>query len=278
MTTVTPSSSGLVAVGTATTEGADGPDQVAAWYSADGLDWQRATVRRSRDEGSSAAVGSVAVGPAGILALAEFFGQDAGIGRIYRSPDGQSWDRLRLPGPDGTVWVGTSAIPDGYLAIGRTRRGRPAIYRSSDGQTWQRARDVPALLDIAHAPDGSFVGVTARRALVSPDLSSWDPVQVGPPPEPNADTPPIDWLGWDGSQFGISGVLYEGCPENVDECYQRWLSTSIDGTTWTESTGPDGEPGPDESTQILDMATLGDTTVVLGGVGASPTLAWVMED
>ena len=51
MTAVTPRPRpGLVAVGTATSEGAGGPDRVAAWYSADGQAWAagvRATARRT---------------------------------------------------------------------------------------------------------------------------------------------------------------------------------------------------------------------------------------
>jgi hypothetical protein len=72
-------------------------------------------------------------------------------------------------------------------------------------------------------------------------------------------------------------MAFAGCPEGVDECYQGWLLTSPDGLTWTVSAGPDGEPGPDEATQILGMATLGATTVVLGRVGASAPIAWVMD-
>jgi hypothetical protein len=133
------------------------------------------------------------------------------------------------------------------------------------------------MLDAAAAPDGTVVGITDRDILRTPDLVTWEQVGTAPYAEEDADTQPMGWLGWDGTRFGVSGMAFAGCPEGVDECYQGWLLTSPDGLTWTESAGPDGEPGPDEATQILGMATLGATTVVLGRVGASAPIAWVMD-
>ena len=150
---------------------------------------------------------------------------------------------------------------------------------SADGQTWERLTTAPrGLLDAASAPTGPTVGITDRRVLATSDLATWDGVDVVADAEADLDTPAIDLVLWDGARFATSGVTYEGCPEGVDECYQAWLRHSADGTTWSESTGPDGAPGADEATWYADMATLGDTTVVLGGAGPSPTLAWIMPD
>ena len=80
------------------------------------------------------------------------------------------------------------------------------------------------------------------------------------------DTPAIGLVLWDGARFATSGAIYEGCPEGVDESDQAWLRLSADGMTWSESTGPT-RLGADEATWYADMATLGDTTVVLGGAG-----------
>jgi hypothetical protein len=279
MTAVTPTATGLVAVGTATSEGGAGPDQVAAWSSADGLTWQPATVRRATSDGLGASVSHLATGPAGTLALAGFIGQDLGDQRLYRTTDGQSWAPLRVAGTGKIIWSALASLPDGYLLIGATSGGRPRTMQSTDGETWERVADAPrALLDAASAPAGPIVGSTDRRIFATSDLATWDGVKVMADADADLDTPAIDLVLWDGARFATSGVTYEGCPEGIDECYQRWLLTSPDGTTWTESNGPDGVPGPDDATQIAGLATLGDTTVVLGGAGASPSVAWIMQD
>jgi hypothetical protein len=279
MTDVASTPQGLVAFGTATTEGADGPDRVAAWHSTDGTTWESGSVRRPRDQGMGAGVTDLADGPGGTLALVDFFGQDAGVARIYRSTDGTTWEPVRVPRADSVVYSSLTDIPDGYLLIGRSlARARPSTLRSTDGVAWERVDGAPRrLFDAATGSDGGIVGITDRRVLRTTDLETWEPVATAPEPDRDADTPPLDWITWDGSQFAATSVSYEGCPSGVDECYQRWLLTSPDGSTWTESTGPDGAAGPDEATQMFGLATLGDTTVVLGGVGASPTIAWIME-
>jgi hypothetical protein len=279
MSAVTSLGTGLVAVGTATSEGAAGPDQVAAWSSVDGLTWQPASVRRASRDGLGASVSDLATGPAGSLALAGFIGQDLGDQRLYRTTDGLTWAPQRISGTGDIIWSALASTPDGYLLIGSTSRGRPRTMRSADGETWERVSTAPrGLLDAASAPTGPTIGITDRRILATADLDTWDGVDVVADADADLDTPAIDLVLWDGARFATSGVIYEGCPEGVDECYQRWLQTSSDGITWTESTGPDGAAGPDEATQILDLATLGDTTVVLGGAGPSPTMAWVMQE
>ena len=135
-----------------------------------------------------------------------------------------------------------------------------------------------ALLDLLHQIRTiEIVGITDRRILSTKDLVTWDRVARAPEAEPGADTPPFEWVTWDGRQFGATSISFAGCPAGVDECYQRWLLTSPDGLTWTESVGPDGVAGPDDSTWLSDLAGSGETSIVLGGASASPATVWVME-
>lgn len=277
MTSVTATDTGFVALGTAMSDPTGGPDRVAAWHSTDGQSWDRATVQRPARRGLGAGVRSVAAGPAGLLALATFFGQEAGPFRLYHSADGEAWAPVPLPGANSATWSGVVAVPDGYLLVGSSRRGRPATFRSSDGQTWQRVTTSPRLLDAAAGADGTIVGIDERRIWSTPDLVSWQEVPVGPGAADDAVTPALDFLAWDGTQFAVSGISHAGCPENVDECYQRSLLLSADGTTWTETAGPDGVPGPDPSMWIGGIASADGTTVVLGESGPGPVVAWRME-
>ena len=166
MSDVTPLGTGLVAVGTATSEGGAGPDQVAAWSSVDGLTWTPATVRRASSDGLGASVQDLATGPAGALALAGFIGQDLGDQRLYRTTDGLAWAPQRISGTGDIIWSALASIPDGYLLIGTTSGGRPRAMTSADGQTWERLTTAPrGLLDAASAPTGPTVGITDRRVL-----------------------------------------------------------------------------------------------------------------
>jgi hypothetical protein len=266
-----------VAVGTATKQGSTGPDRVAAWSSADGLTWEPARVRRPASDGLGAAVRHVADGPAGAMALASFFGQDVGPARLYRTTDGRTWAPIPLPKAGDIVWSALRPIPEGYLLIGNTFDGKPRTFRSTDGETWERLKEAPWLLDAASNPEGTVVGIADQEILTSPDLATWQ--ETARVPDPSGDGQPlIGLVDWAGGRFAVSGATHAGCPENADECGLSWLSLSPDGSTWTASSGPDGTPGPDEATSLLDVATLGDTTVVLGVVGPGPATAWIMPD
>jgi hypothetical protein len=253
-----------------------GPDRVAAWSSTDGQTWLPASVRRPAARGLSAGVTHVADGPAGAIALASFFGQDMPRSRLYRTVDGLAWEPIPMPQRRDVVWSALRSIPGGYLLIGNTTRGRPATFRSDDGDTWERVREAPWILDAAAAPDGTIVAIADHEVLTTSDLVTWVQVMEAPGVEPDADTPTLNMIVWDGTRFATAGITFEGCPEGVDECYQTWLSTSPDGSRWTESAGPDGQPGPDDATQFAAMTTLRDTSVLLGFAGASPKTAWVV--
>jgi hypothetical protein len=115
----------------------------------------------------------VADGPAGSIALAQFFAQDAGQARLYRTTDGQSWARIPLPKAGDIVWSALRPIPDGYLLVGNTFRGRPRTFRSADGQTWERVTGAPWMLDAAASPDGTVVGIADEEILTTSDLADW---------------------------------------------------------------------------------------------------------
>jgi hypothetical protein len=79
------------------------------------------------------------------------------------------------------------------------------------------------------------------------------------------------WIEWDGEQFAAVAVLYRDC----DDCQAQPLLLSDTGFSWIESDGPDGVPGDAFDAWLTDIASLGDTTVVLGGTEEG-TVAWLM--
>ena len=181
------------------------------------------------------------------IALADVLRPGLGPARLYRTGDGQSWAphapcQRRRTSP----WSALRAIPSGYLLIGNTFRGRPRTFSSADGEDLgaRRRRRPGCSMPRRHRMARSSASRT-QEIVATPDLVTWDQVGGRPPwrtltmPAARCSTS-VDWAG---GRFAVSGMTFAGCPEGVDECYQRWLSTSPDGTTWTESTGPDGVAG-----------------------------------
>lgn len=119
--------------------------QPAAWWSADGLAWQRAEVTGGASEWG-ARLGDVFAGPGGLVAV------DEGTPVDIVEPEGSSVQKPQVsPGPprvwtstDGTAWTPVTVDPetafrpiasDGMAILGRSTHGGLAI--SADGTTWR---------------------------------------------------------------------------------------------------------------------------------------------
>lgn len=264
--------------------GSDGR-RVTAWRSLDGLTWEQGSVEGSREGRLEPIVRDVTAGPSGLLALAHFIGQDLGAQHLWKSTDGLAWEKVAFPEAEGVVWGSLVGLPDGYLLMGMNASDESPelVWRSSDGEAWEPVEG-PAdawLLDAAAGEDGLVVAVGGSRAeptgpglWVTPDLASWERVYERPGAKEEDELHSIDRTG---SGFIATGSA-SGCPNDPEDyCPMAQVLVSPDGRIWTESTGPDGLPGPDANVGFLQhggVASLDDATVVLGQPVDSPVRAW----
>ncbi len=74
-------------------------------------------------------------------------------GALRRSPDGRTWEQLKLPAEPHTL----AAAPDGETVLATTAQG---VLRSTDaGTTWAAVEGAPLLQVVAWADAGTAVGV-----------------------------------------------------------------------------------------------------------------------
>ncbi len=107
------------------------------------------------------------------------------------------------------------------------------------------------------------------------DLATWERVYRD---ENSTEGDELRRIDRAGSGFLASGTA-SGCPDVADAyCPMTRVLVSSDGRTWSESTGPDGLPGPDAEAGFLEhgVATLRGTTVLLGQPLEGYVGAWVL--
>ena len=236
----------------------------SAWMAATGEDWTHVPDQRGLEVSTS--VGSsgvakgifdVATGPAGIIAIGS---PDDGAGPgIWRSPDGRTWQRIKLGFDVGDAHLtAVAADAQGYIIVGSVAAGlatnaRAAVWTSRDGATWTRAADT-ADMDIGPCLDtgevarcGGMLGVTQTGAgyvAVGQARSN-----AGERSRPAAWTS-TDGLTWTRSDAGLdfdgflSGVTLGGrgivavgtiCQPTCVNASPGVAAISLDGSTWTFS-------------------------------------------
>ena len=250
--------------------------RVHAWSSPDGLDWQSAVVEAPSKSGFQVALNHLADGPAGQLALGTFIGQDRGGQRLWRSADGLTWERAKLPKANGHTWNSIVSVPQGYLLLGQSITGEPYNWHSADGITWERLQGTPQLYDVAVSDTGALVGMGYKDLWRSPrSLLGWRKVMTRPERWKIEGANAFSSVDWDGSEFVVVGRDVSSCIPDSDECERSPLLVSVDGTTWSEAAGPDGLPGADEAALVVDVASLDGSTVVLG-MDHGTTTVWTV--
>jgi hypothetical protein len=276
MTDVVATEDGFVAIGVASEVDNTIGERVHAWFSPDGLEWQDAVMEAPSKSGFQVAVNTLADGPAGQLALGIFIGQDRGGQRLWRSADGMNWEIAKLPKANGRTWSGVMSVPQGYLLLGQSITGEPYNWQSADGTTWKQLQGTPQLYDVAVSDDGTLVGMGYENLWRSPKgLRDWRKVFTRPERWQTEGANAFSSVDWDGSEFVVVGRDVRSCLPNSDECERSPLLVSVDGTTWSEAAGPDGLPGADEAAMVVDVASLDDSTVVLG-LDHGTTTVWTI--
>ncbi len=181
----------LVAVGEDTfVEGYEGETDAAAWWSSDGLAWERVPHNESTFGGAdSQRMVSVAALPNGFVAVG--IHEDAGQGdaAVWFSLDGRSWERVAhdegvLGGAGVQRMDAVAAFPDGVVAVGLQNvdgDADGAVWLSPDGLRWSRVTHVESVFGgtgnqeiLAVTPlDGGLVAVGVDTADGDLDGAVW---------------------------------------------------------------------------------------------------------
>lgn len=272
------------------------------WQSPDGVAWHLVSSPSWHTIwGDVTALQTVSpfLGAAGNASGAVAIGmQDATIPMLLHSPDGRTWSRLDLPPAfDHAIFSAVSAIPGGFLIVGRDGEpdnpgsggvglqfgmGRPAAWFSPDGLTWTASEvegtAVPGgRLDqvavgsaglFAEGVDSADSGRGPASGWVSTDGRTWR--LLG---EMGQAFPPGTSLSSDGQHI----VLLGSAPENAAAgTLAGWVSA--DGATWTrlKFTGavaglPTGSPSEG---MTLEQAWTAPSGVLVWGIGSVPQEYW----
>jgi len=144
--TVAAGDGGAVAIGLSTPVDAAGPGPTRAWWSADGLGWERVADIDSFDDGSS---------PAEVVSFGSGFvmvgSRGARVALAWSSPDGRTWtDPLVLPVrevTDSTIVLGMGTDGSVLIAFGddvvfgegtEPATGEISVWMSLDGTVWEQ--------------------------------------------------------------------------------------------------------------------------------------------
>lgn len=158
----------------------------AAWWSADGLSWERTLLE------DGARPSTVFRGPdrwliGGVVYRGADVRGDRPIGAVWTSTDGRAWTRIEddaafdvggyldtmedpaAGGIGSFAWNGAVIVAGGSVLAEGGQPSTAAMWVSADGATWDRVADLPAgdaVVGLADA-DGTFVAAVRRCGSVS---------------------------------------------------------------------------------------------------------------
>jgi len=251
-TPAAPSASAPGATGPVATPPASSPPTPAAMVFA----WAARPDGFPGEDGAT--LSSIAVGPAGIVALsARNDGEGSPSRRLWRSMDALSWQPIDPHGLGGQVFVsGLWAAGGQYWLRGHfpdsDDPGR--MYRSSDGLTWRVSRNLSQEIDSASVVDGCSASMTGGRDACpifitgsrNIDGAIWRSTDGG---ASWARTAVGDATGWSGAQaaapvdiMGIvattDGLLAYGnglanASDTGGQLQARFWRSADEGRTWT---------------------------------------------
>ena len=224
---------------------------IAILDSTDGRIWHRQT-----NSATATAASDLAAGPPGLVALETIGGTEAS----GASADGLTWTVLPAAFSDATkpVAIATDVVATqfGWLAVGRedpacqidcgTAPIRAVVWRSPDGLHWTRIAAQPSLegggMNAVTVGGPGFIaaGTVAGDAgfWTSADGATWARVPDAPMfhPRPGADSNDASWVSGLASDHGsIAAVGMDAAAGGGDYSVRAWRS--VDGRTWTETTG-----------------------------------------
>lgn len=191
----------------------DGATTAAIWTSSEGSDWERLTDPDLDPVAGfiSTDIRSVAVGPEGLVAAGDEWGESSGRVAVWRSADGTDWVRSAVLARGETPAL--LAVPDGFVLAGSVAIGEEVhagFWFSEDGLAWTAVQDQPSFREASVRAlainDGLIVAVGSRETSngsqpmvwTSSDGRTWRPVStdISPPVWPSPDP----WPGEDANE------------------------------------------------------------------------------
>ncbi len=271
MQAVTATEAGFVAVGLPVcARGAEPTDcHVSVWTAPPAGPWTRtpdqsglAVAYTPVPSGPQTGMLDVASGPSGIVAIG--YADDRafdGLGvAVWRSSDGQAWQRVRVAPALFSARVSAVAAGEhGYVIVGDViKKGltaHAAAWTSPDGVTWTRAADTTAMdvgrcFDTGEEPD---CGGMRAVAATADGYVAVGHVRTGPK---SSAIRPAAWTSTDGRTWARSdaGMDFRGSLSGVtvggpglvavgsicgSDCFGPGVggvvATSVDGSTWDDA-------------------------------------------
>lgn len=249
---VAPAPAGWVAVGWAAPEGTA---EAAAWWSADGVGWERAEMAGAGAAGAAGAAGpvrAVTTTPGGLVALGDLGDRSVRQPVAWVSPDGRRWEQVHS-GAFG--WYTGERSTRGIRALGLTGPGpvvgvgqgaNTRVWRSSDGLEWVLAELPSELLSGVEvrvgATDGVRTVVVVRRDRI---LELWLAEAEGDEWERVTDEAAFPVGGPTGFVRGVgrhgSTLLVPGREYAADGSLTSVVWRSADGRSWQRAVMSDGD-------------------------------------
>ena len=203
-------------------------------------------------------------------------------GRVWRSPDGRSWERIDDPGIATFVPARILAVGDTLVVLGDRpsatgdRDKKVELWHSEDGRTWTQGPPLPVPGDAGPAAGGDagiLLPVDHDTYLIGPDLASWNKTTTWP-----ADVylgTPV-WSGGRWIQPGATGVVGANAPTSAA------IWTSSDGAIWVAAS-VDPSPGAvfriyPAQDGVLALGQSANLCVVCYGVFIPSGVAWASAD
>jgi hypothetical protein len=254
----------------------DQPDRIAAWTS---LTWEK-TSPKPFESDETIVNDAIAVGN-GFIAVGTVQTDGHLTGRVWRSVDGRSWERIDDPGiaamvPARILAVGGTLVLLGDRHATGDREKNVELWRSADGRTWTQGPTLPVPgdgLPAAGGPAGILLPVDHDTYLIGPDLIAWTRT-TNWPTDVYLGTPV--WSGGRWIQPGATGVVGANAPTKAS------IWTSTDGRTWTAasvdpSAGAVRRVYPAQD-GVLALGQSSNLCLVCKGLFIPPGVAWASSD
>jgi hypothetical protein len=250
------------------------PDRGSTWQLADLRAAQAGSADRRRRSGSDAiadrSVLALARGPDGLIAAGWFNAESHDRSALWRSDDGTTWDRLGLRRALDDAGGVFDLAGRSTAVVAVTGDG---LWRSDDGSRWERVatiEDPEEILTDVEASDDGFVGlgVGPRGATI------WEAGAEGEDWR-REDADPALAGAWEAElrAFGPR-IVAVGTRDGDERVPTVWLRDDGSWSAETISTATGAVP--------VDVATIGDTIVVVGSVpdssGGTTAAAWLEPD
>lgn len=234
--------------------------RAAAWWSADGGGWQRATVP---DPDSESAMLAISPWERGLVAV----GTDGGGAAVWISADGRSWEQVHLPEAAGEqAMLAVAATSGALVAVGYDARDGDrdgAAWTSPDGTTWTRVShdeevfggpDWQVMTSVTSTENG-WVAVGFDDSEAYADAAVWRSAGPGAWQRvPHRDR--VFGGGGDQEMHGIAvggpGLVAVGVDWQADGDAASWAS--VRGTTWVWLSG-ERRPDDQKMTAVVALAS-----------------------